>query len=74
MPFSRAASRPASPPHLFCSPYFLVGSVKTSVKRKFLSTHSRRAFVGGSTGYPKSLQMVTAAMKLKDAYSLEGKL
>ena len=25
-------------------------------------------------GPPKSLQMVTAAMKLKDAYSLEGKL
>ena len=25
-------------------------------------------------GAPKSLQMVTAAMKLKDAYSLEGKL
>ena len=25
-------------------------------------------------GVPKSLQMVTAAMKLKDAYSLEGKL
>ena len=25
-------------------------------------------------GYPKSLQMVVAAMKLKDAYSLEGKL
>ena len=25
-------------------------------------------------GLPKSLQMVTAAMKLKDAYSLEGKL
>ena len=25
-------------------------------------------------GGPKSLQMVTAAMKLKDAYSLEGKL
>ena len=24
-------------------------------------------------GAPKSLQMVTAAMKLKDAYSLEGK-
>ena len=23
---------------------------------------------------PKSLQMVTAAMKLKDAYSLEGKV
>ena len=28
-------------------------------------------FIGGA---PKSLQMVTAAMKLKDAYSLEGKL
>ena len=25
-------------------------------------------------GAPKSLQMVTAAMKLKDAFSLEGKL
>ena len=25
-------------------------------------------------GAPKSLQMVTAAMKLKDIYSLEGKL
>ena len=29
-------------------------------------------FFGG--GAPKSVQMVTAAMKLKDAYSLEGKL
>ena len=29
-------------------------------------------FFGG--GAPKSLQMVTAAMKLKDFYSLEGKL
>ena len=27
-----------------------------------------------SLGAPKSLQMVTAAMKLKDAYSLEEKL
>ena len=26
------------------------------------------------TGAPKSLQMVTAAMKLEDAYSLEGKM
>ena len=25
-------------------------------------------------GAPRSLQMVTAGMKLKDAYSLEGKL
>ena len=30
-------------------------------------------FFGGG-GAPKSLQMVTAAMKLKDAYSLEEKL
>ena len=29
-------------------------------------------FLGG--GPPKSLQMVTVAMKLKDTYSLEGKL
>ena len=32
------------------------------------------AGVGAGVGAPKSLQMVTAAMKLKDAYSLEGKL
>ena len=31
-------------------------------------------FGGGERGPPKSLQMVTAAMKLKDSYSLEGKL
>ena len=29
---------------------------------------------GEIDGDPKSLRMVTAAMKLKDAYSLEGKL
>ena len=34
--------------------------------------HSDRLFLGG--GAPKSLQMVTAAMKLKDACSLEEKL
>ena len=34
------------------------------------SANSVRLFLGA----PKSLQMVTAAMKLKDAYSLEGKL
>ena len=34
--------------------------------------NSDRLYFGG--GPPKSLQMVTAAMKLKDAYSLEGKL
>ena len=31
-------------------------------------------FFGGVGGAPKSLQMVTAAMKLKDAYSFEEKL
>ena len=31
-------------------------------------------FIWGRGGAPKSLQMVIAAMKLKDAYSLEGKL
>ena len=31
-----------------------------------------RGYFGG--GAPKSLQMVTAAMKLKDTYSLEGNL
>ena len=30
--------------------------------------------IDGETVAPKSLHMVTAAMKLKDAYSLEGKL
>ena len=30
--------------------------------------------LGGGGRAPKSLQMVTAAMKLEDAYSLEGKL
>ena len=31
-------------------------------------------FFGGRGGESKSLQMVNAAMKLKNAYSLEGKL
>ena len=35
------------------------------------SGNSDRFYFGG---VPKSLQMVIAAMKLKDAYSLEGKL
>ena len=36
------------------------------------SGNSVRLYFWG--GLPKTLQMVTAAMKLKDAYSLEGKL
>ena len=39
------------------------------IDRKTVETVSDYFF-----GAPKSLQMVTAAMKLKDAYSLEGKL
>ena len=35
------------------------------------SGNSGRLYFGGA---PKSLQKVTAAMKLKDAYSFEGKL
>ena len=35
------------------------------------SGNSARLYFGGA---PKSLQMVIAAMKLKDAYSSEGKL
>jgi len=35
------------------------------------SGNSVRLYFGGA---PKSLQMVMADMKLKDAYSLEGKL
>ena len=37
-----------------------------------VETVSDFIFFGG--GPPKSLQTVTAAMKVKDAYSLEGKL
>ena len=33
-----------------------------------------RVFIWGALGAPKSLQMVTAAMKLKNTCSLEGKL
>ena len=36
------------------------------------TTETVTGFIFGGT--PKSLQMVTAAMKLKDAYSLKGKL
>ena len=39
--------------------------------RKGNNGNGERLYFGGA---PKSLQMVTAAMKLKDACSLEGKL
>ena len=40
-------------------------------ERVFIWGGEQTLFCGGA---PKSLQMVTAAMKLKDAYSLEEKL
>ena len=51
-------------------------------KTKIMASHhfmGNRWGNSGNSGWlffwaPKSLQMVTAAMKLKDAYSLEGKL
>ena len=39
-----------------------------------VETVSDFIFLAGRGGAPKSLQMVIAAMKLKDTYSLEGKL
>ena len=43
----------------------------TSWKIDVKTVETVRLYFGGA---PKSLQMVTAAMKLKDAYSLEEKL
>ena len=43
------------------------------IDRKTLGKVSDFFFEGGG-GAPKSLQMVIAAMKWKDSYSLEGKL
>ena len=60
-------------------------SLKLNIqKTKIMATsHISSWKIGGETvetvayfilGAPKSLQMVTAAMKLKDTYPLEGKL
>ena len=46
-----------------------VGDLTSSTKAT-----QKSAFSEMNQSAPKSLQMVTAAMKLKDAYSLEGKL
>ena len=45
--------------------YYMVGTILRNLICMFVFNSHRT---------PKSLQMVTAAMKLKDAYSLEGKL
>ena len=53
---------------------------KTKIMASSLTFHGKKMgkqWKEGLTlffGAPKSLQMVIAAMKLKDAYSLEGKL
>ena len=60
-----------------------VGLKLTIQKTKIMASGPITSWqIGGETkqcqtlfwGAPKSLQMVIAAMKLKDAYSLEGKL
>ena len=76
---------PLRPPyhHFICWDIFLelLGSLETKIMASGPITSWE---IDGETvetvsdflfwGAPKSLQMVTAAMKLKDAYSLEGKL
>ena len=50
---------------------------KLKIELPYDPTNGREKLEAGTDfifGGPKSLQMVTAAMKLKDAYSLEGKL
>ena len=49
----------------------MVSSPITSWEIDGETVETVRLYFGGA---PKSLQMVTAAMKLKDTYSLEGKL
>ena len=44
------------------------------IDEETMETVSDFNFWGGGRGAPKSLQMMTAAMKLKDTYFLEGKL
>ena len=42
-------------------------------ERNFIYIYTHTQYIYIFWGAPKSLQMVTAAMKLKDAYSLEEK-
>ena len=75
--------------HLFlCCPFLLLPSIFTRIRvfsneSVFLHQVTKVWEIDGETveqcqtlfwGAPKSLWMVTAAMKLKDTYSLEGKL
>ena len=71
-------SRLQSPFAVILEPSKIKSDTDSTVSHDFMedrwgnSGSSARLYFGG--GAPKSLQMVTAAMKLKDAYSLEGKL
>ena len=51
-----------------------IQKTKIMVSGPITSWEIDRETVSDFFGAPKSLQMVIAAMKLKDAYSLEGKL
>ena len=48
--------------------------LKLNIQKNNIMASGRKQCLTLFWGAPKSLQMVTAAMKLKDTYSLEGKL
>ena len=66
IPFARGSSQPWNRTWVSCivDRFFTVWATRKQGKQ------CQTLFLGA----PKSLQMLTAAMKLKDAYSLEGKL
>ena len=57
-------------------------ALKLNIQKTKIQSHHFMGNIWGNNGIrdrlffwaPKSLQVVTAAMKLKDAYSLEGKV
>ena len=65
---------------IYCHPAYLTYMQSTSLETLDWKKHKLESRLLGEQcqtlflGAPKSLQMVTAAMKLKDAYSLEGEL
>ena len=61
-----------SHPHMQCDNSLMI-TIPANIPWMLTKCMGHR-FAGGRGGGPKSLQMVTAAMKLKDACSLEEKL